>query len=117
MAWLPLEDKIAGESEKLILKYNPKWSGANETRHPIFIPQEMLQYFDVVYHNEYDVQIPFTKEKWHGRMKACRGVGASLSQEEIASWENENKALLDKIAPEEFNILHYAAMSELKLKK
>lgn len=28
MAWLPFEDRIAGASEKLVLKYNPMWSGA-----------------------------------------------------------------------------------------
>ena len=28
MAWLPFEDNIAGESEKLVLKYSPNWSGA-----------------------------------------------------------------------------------------
>lgn len=38
MAWLPFEDKIAGASEKLVLKYSPKWNGANETIHPISIP-------------------------------------------------------------------------------
>lgn len=27
MAWLPEEDKIAGESEALVLQYNPDWSG------------------------------------------------------------------------------------------
>ena len=39
MAWLPYEDRIAGASEKLVLKYSPKWSGAGETRHPIWIPE------------------------------------------------------------------------------
>ncbi len=38
MAWLPFEDEIAGESERLVLKYSPKWSGAGETIHPIDIP-------------------------------------------------------------------------------
>lgn len=38
MAWLPFEDKIAGESEKLALKYNPDWSGAGETVHPYGYP-------------------------------------------------------------------------------
>jgi hypothetical protein len=32
MAWLPFEDEIAGASKKLVLKYNPKWSGAGETK-------------------------------------------------------------------------------------
>lgn len=47
-------------------------------------------------------------------MKACRGVGASLNGEELKSWEMEHKKLLSKIAPEEFDVLHYAAMVELK---
>ena len=116
MAWLPFEDPVAGESEKLVLKYNPKWSGAGETRHPIYIPDVVYEYFDLEEHEEYDVKIPFTKESWHGRMKACRGVGASLSPEEIAGWEEEHQALLDRIAPDEFEILHYAAISVLKKK-
>jgi len=117
MAWLPLEDRIAGESEKLILKYNPLWTGANETRHPISIPNEVLNNFEIVFHDEYDLQVPFTRDSWHGRMNACRGVGASLSEEEIKSWENEHLALLNKIAPEKFNVLHYAAMTELKVRE
>ena len=38
MAWLPYEDEIAGASEELVLGYSPKWSGAGERRHPIWIP-------------------------------------------------------------------------------
>lgn len=47
-------------------------------------------------------------------MKACRGVGASLSPEEIREWEREHTLLLEKIAPDQFTIKHYAAMLELK---
>ncbi len=75
MAWLPFEDKIAGKSEELVLKYSPNWSGARETRHPIWIPDVAYESFDPVEHEEYDVMVPFTKESWHGRMRACRGVG------------------------------------------
>ena len=49
-------------------------------------------------------------------MKACRGVGASLSQKEIAQWEQEHKKLLDSIAPEKFDVLHYISFMELKPK-
>lgn len=35
MAWLPYEDRIAGKSEELVLKYSPNWSGAGERLHPI----------------------------------------------------------------------------------
>lgn len=117
MAWLPFEDKIAGASENLVLMYSPNWSGARETRHPIFIPECVYDYFEPVYNEEYNIKVPFNRETWHGRMIACRGVGASLSAEELANWEKEHIALLNKIAPTEFEILHYAAMVELKVKK
>lgn len=116
MAWLPFEDKIAGASEKLVLKYSPNWTGAGETRKPIGIPDVVYDYFDLEEHEEYDVMIPFTKESWHGRMKACRGVGASLSEDELKKWDEEHKKLLDEIAPEKFEVLHYAALAVLKKK-
>ncbi len=116
MAWLPFEDEIAGKSEELVLKYSPNWSGAGETRHPIEIPDVAYQYFQMEDHEEYDLMVPFTKESWHGRMKACRGVGASLSEEELARWDAEHRALLEEIAPEKFNVLHYAALAVLKKK-
>ena len=114
MAWLPYEDEIAGKSEELVLKYNPFWTGAGETRHPIWIPDIAYEYFEMEDHEEYDVMVPFTKESWHGRMRACRGVGASLNAEELAGWDAEHRALLDAIAPEEFEILHYAALAVLR---
>lgn len=117
MAWLPYEDKIAGASEDLVLKYSPAWSGAGETMKPIHIPDCYREHFDCVYHEEYPLMVHFTRESWNGRMKACRGVGASLTPDEIAQWEQEHRKLLAQIAPEEFDILHYAAIAELALKQ
>lgn len=117
MAWLPFEDEIAGASEQLVLKYSPAWSGAGETVHPILIPDCYKESFELVYHEEYPLKVHFTRETWNGRMKACRGVGASLTAEEILSWEQEHMKLLSKIAPAEFDILHYGAIAELKVLK
>lgn len=117
MAWLPYEDKIAAASEELVLEYSPGWTGARETMHPISVPERLLRDFDLVYHEEYKVKVPFTRETWNGRMKACRGVGASLSSREIQEWEKRHRTLLEEIAPEHFRIQHYAAMAELKPKR
>lgn len=116
MAWLPYEDEIAGKSEELVLKYNPKWTGCGEERHDIHIPEEYNNYFQLEYKDIFDLQVPFNRESWNGRMKSCRGIGASLSANETAQFEEEHKQLLDKIAPEQFNILHYGAMTILKKK-
>lgn len=114
MAWLPYEDKIAGASEDLVLKYSPNWSGAGEVKKPIHIPDAMYNYFDLVSHEEYDLAIPFTRDTWHGRVRACRGVGASLNQAELESWDQEHRMLLSEIAADKFDILHYAALAELE---
>ena len=114
MAWLPFEDNIAGESEKTVLKNNPSWNGKAETMHPIHIPDCYRQKFTVTHHEEYPVKVHFTRESWNGRIKSCRGVGASMSENEINLWEQEHLKLLSKIAPEEFDILHYAALAVLK---
>lgn len=117
MAWLPFEDIIAGESEALVLKYSPHWTGAGETIHPIRLPEVTFSYFHLLAHEETELDVPFTRETWHGRMKSCRGVGASLSEQELAAWEQEHKALLEKIAPEQFTIKHYMAYALLGKKQ
>lgn len=116
MAWLPCEDKIAGASEKLVLKYSPFWSGAGETKKPIPVPERLLKDFKLVFHEEFDLKVPFTRESWNGRMKACRGVGASLPLEQVKDWEKEHRALLERIAPEKFEILHYGALAGLQVR-
>lgn len=116
MSWLPFEDKVAGASEELVLKYNPKWNGAGRTKHPVYVSDYVHELFETVHQEEYDVDIPFTRDTWNGRVKACRGVGASLLPEEVAAWEKEHKALLEKLVPEEFCVKHYVSMIELQKK-
>lgn len=50
------------------------------------------------------------------KMKAYRGIGASLTDDEVALWEQAHKALLEGSAPVEFDILHYGAIAELQKK-
>lgn len=116
MDWLPFEDPIAAATEELVLKYNPDWSGCGETVHPIDIPDCYKEKFELEYHGEYKLKVHFSAESWNGRIKSCRGIGASLSDERIAEWESEHKKLLSDIAPAEFDILHYAAIALLKKK-
>ena len=115
MAWLPFEDEITGKSEEIILKHNPDWSSSGETRKPMYVPDEYNEFFDITYREEFDVRIPFTRESWHGRMRACRGVAAAMSEETLALWDKEHRKMLEGY-PESFEILHYIAMAELTLK-
>lgn len=116
LAWLPFEDKIAQASENLVLQYNPVWSGCKETRHQIAVPDVYHRYFEVERSEVFDVPVEFIRESWNGRMKSCRGIGASLTAEECVRFEAEHRELLAAIAPERFTVLHYAAMTVLKRK-
>lgn len=116
MAWLPDEDPVAGKSEELVLKYNPLWTGCKEKRRPIDVPDVYLDYFTPVHQEVFDIAVPFTRESWHGRIRSCRGVDASLSEKEIQLFDREHKALLRSIAPQNFEIPHYAAVSVLEKK-
>lgn len=116
MGWLPFEDVIAGKSENLVLNYNPSWTGFGDQRHPNFIPDIYEDFFTIEHEEVFDLQVPFTRESWNGRIKACRGIGASLSDAEINAFEKEHLALLRQIAPDHFNILHYAAITVMSKK-
>lgn len=116
MNWLPFVDEIAAASEEIVLKYNPAWNGCGFTRQLIEAPQEYLSRFTVERQEQLDLRVPFTRESWHGRMKACRGVGASLDAEALAAFDKEHYEML-KNFPETFEILHYAAITILRANK
>ena len=116
MGWLPYEDPVAGKSEEIILKYNPSWTAHGDTVHPVWVPDQYLNYFDLLSRKEYRVDIPFTREGWHGRMRACRGVGASMAPAELGKWDVEHREMLEKNAPESFMVKHYISIAELQVK-
>ncbi|MBR5649421.1 class I SAM-dependent methyltransferase [Pseudobutyrivibrio sp.] len=117
MGWLPYEDEIAGKSEEIILKYNPAWTGCGDKVQPVFVPEELNLYFDIVKREEFRVDVPFTREGWHGRMRACRGVGASMDENNLKLWDKEHMEMLQNNAPEKFDVKHYISYAELQVKK
>jgi cyclopropane fatty-acyl-phospholipid synthase-like methyltransferase len=116
MAWLSDESDIAKHSEELVLKYNPAWTGGGMKRHMIEIPEWSKEFFEVENAEIYDLNINFTRENWHGRMKACRGIGASsLSAEEIAAFDKEHIEYLSGQA-NSFEIPHFVTILNLRKK-
>lgn len=114
MSWLVEESEIAASSEKLILQYNPAWTGHSMKRFAYEFPREAEGLFTAANSFTYDIPVSFTRESWHGRMKACRGIGASaLPQEEISKWEKAHWEYL-KHVPESFIIPHHVAVLNLQ---
>jgi SAM-dependent methyltransferase len=105
-SWLPREDAIASATEHLVLKYNPKWTGADWSGEIPFAPKCAAGQFSLRAMFVFDAAIPFTRESWRGRVRACRGIGATLAPEQIEAFDREHEKLLQSIAPESFTVSH-----------
>jgi ubiquinone/menaquinone biosynthesis C-methylase UbiE len=105
-SWLPRLDEVARASEALVLEFNPKWSAADWSGRIPPCPEWAEKIFDVRAMFYFDEPIPFTHESWRGRIRACRGIGASLSLGEVAAFDAAHAALLARIAPDPFTVLH-----------
>ena len=106
LCWLPRRDSVARQSEHLVLQRNPDWGGADWPGQIPAVPSWMPATWQFCGSFEYDEPLPFTRESWCGRIRACRGVGATLDPDEVASFDEEHTALLKRIAPPTFSVLH-----------
>ena len=121
LIWLPAESTILAGSEALVLKYNPSWNGAGCTRPTFASNGTQTEFnigaslgFEVDTAFSFDIPVSFTRESWHGRMKACRGIGASsLAPELIAAFEKDHLQFLEG-HPESFEVLHSANFCVLR---
>jgi SAM-dependent methyltransferase len=105
-SWLPRLDPVARQSEALVLQFNPQWGGADWAGVIPAMPQWAEADFVLRGMFWYDEAIPFTREAWRGRMRACRGIGATLDDVLVRRFDEAHAALLEKIVPPEFTILH-----------
>ena len=117
MIWLPYEDDIVKKTEDMILNYNPDWTGAKFQRIHLQVPEWSKDCFEPVMLYIYDTDIPFTQESWRGRIRACRGMGASsLSDDKKRQFDNELKVYLVENQPEKFTVLHQILIEVYKQK-
>lgn len=106
LLWLPHKDRIAQQTEALVLQYNPDWksAGYRGTMPPIFAWAR--DHFDLRTFHTMEAPLEFTREAWQGRIRACRGIGASLSAAEVEQFDTAHRQLLETIAPDTFTVLH-----------
>jgi SAM-dependent methyltransferase len=106
LSWLPRQDPVASASEALVLKHNPKWSAADFSGEVPVMRQWAEGHFHLHAMFVFDEAMPFTRESWRGRIRACRAVGATLPAEQVEAFDREHDALLRQIAGERFSVLH-----------
>ena len=99
--WVAKRDPIAAATEDLILKFCPgwdayRWDGELPAR-PDLVPEAVISY---------EEPIPFTRDVWRGRVRTCRVIGPALSPDVVEAFDRELGAILERIAPERFEVLH-----------
>lgn len=105
MAWLPDENPVVQRSIETVRRFNPDWNGYDR-RFQYFTPSWCRGGIHLAELKTLDAAIPFTRESWNGRMRACRGVGASLNPEQVESFSRAHLQMLQETMPEQFSILH-----------
>lgn len=104
--WLPRLDPVACASEALVLKYNPSWEGADFDGKVEIVPDWLPDDMQLESFFQYDADVPFDRQSWRGRIRASRGVGASLGAREIEMFDKEHAELLERQAPPTFTVKH-----------
>ena len=99
MNW-ELDDLIAAQSVALVEKYNPAWSGGRYGEEDLYDDLFPGRRTEVFFSD-----IPFTRESWHGRMRACRGTLASMDGETFRAWEQAHLKFTER-CPERFTVRH-----------
>lgn len=104
--WLPRLDEVARRSEQLVQEFNPEWTAADWAGEIPEIPVWAVGRFKKTDGFVFDTRVPFTHESWRGRFRACRGVGASLTPDEVDRFDEAHAELLRRTVPEAFTVLH-----------
>lgn len=95
------EENITQDSNEIVKQINNSWEGASPA-----IQDLKTHYFENPQMDTIIVDIPFTRESWHGRMLASRGVMAAMNEKQISEFGKRHMDMLCKKYPKQFTVKH-----------
>ena len=100
--WLPLPGSVVELTERLIEEHNPDWHmGGGAGTHPEFVTDLESGGFHDIRSNHREIDTRYTKEAWRGRIRASAGVGASMTPEQVGTFDTELSDALDKFTSDD----------------
>jgi len=92
--WLPLAGSVVEATEALIKRHNPAWHlGGGMGLYPQWLPGLSAAGFHGIETFSYDVNVPYPREAWRGRIRASAGVVA-LDAEAARRFDDDHEQLL-----------------------
>jgi SAM-dependent methyltransferase len=86
--WLGGVGTVVDRTQKLIRRFNPSWHTLSSTGlYPRWLHDLTGAGFTGVETFSFDVVVPYTHERWRGRLRASAGVAASLPADEVARFD------------------------------
>jgi len=110
MGWVK-DDPIASKSHALVKAMNPDWTSASSA-----VKDLTTHYFENPIMDSFYADLPFTKDTWNGRIRACRGVLGSMTEEVFKNFEVEHNKLMSE-HPDEFTVKHKVFITLYKIEK
>ena len=95
------DDPIASRSHALVQELNPDWKGSSPP-----VQDLKTHYFDNPQMENFIIDLPFTLDTWHGRIRASRGVMASMDNKALQKFEAAHRKMLEETLPEKFSVRH-----------
>ncbi|HEY7610285.1 MAG TPA: class I SAM-dependent methyltransferase [Alphaproteobacteria bacterium] len=98
--WLRVPGNVVEATETLILRHSPTWTGAGKSSpYPAWYLDLRNAGFAGVESFSFELDVPYSREAWRGRIRASAGIGALLSPERVAAFDAEHTALLKRDFP------------------
>jgi SAM-dependent methyltransferase len=100
--WIPLPGNVVELAEQAILRHNPQWRYANGTGiYPAWTRDAALAGFRDLESFTFDVDVPYSREGWLGRVRASAGVAGTLPPEMVAAFDADHRAAVAERFPQE----------------
>ncbi len=93
--WISLSEHVVRATEELIERYNPDWKlGGGFGVHPWWLRDLGVAGSRRLESFSYDLDVPYTRESWRGRIRASAGVGGSMTPPQVEEVDRALEALL-----------------------
>lgn len=107
-SYLSRHSDVAGDTEALILRFNPMWPMAGWTGlFPRWVEDVVDGGMTLVEQFSWDYDERYSHEDWRGRIRTCNGVGSGgLPADEVARFDAAHAAMLRERYPDPMPVRH-----------